>query len=395
MRPVADALPARRATLRAPFVVGLSLSSVQDTRRQSVRSLLHRVGLNTGNLLFIHVLRRVLDYPDLAHGETFDPAEVAERHDCIVVPAANWLQPRHNFSALAASIEATALPCVVIGIGAQAPHQGGIPRLQDGLVRLMKVASERSHSISTRGEYSAEVLRHHGIENISVTGCPSLLWKVTQPCRVAKPARAVERVVVNSSRGAPSEMILSSPQATHRMNRLLPRIALERGLDFVAQAELPDIYYALGRTDEDRHIEEIPNYLARLYGTQDLGRLNRFLLEHVKVFFNVESWLEYLRSQDFVFGSRLHGVIAALIAGTPATLVTHDARTAEMAKQAAIPSVAADDISQDIDWQRLYDACDIDGFNRRSSDYYASFATFFEAHGLRHRLVIDGTAHDL
>ncbi|MEJ7656418.1 MAG: hypothetical protein WKF33_05260 [Thermoleophilaceae bacterium] len=61
---------------------------------------------------------------------------------------------------------------------------------------------------------------------------------------------------------------------TNRLNVLLPRLALQRGLDFVAQAELPDIYYALGRQDEDTFATAFADYLARIYGTSDTRHLN-------------------------------------------------------------------------------------------------------------------------
>ena len=359
-----------------------------DASQHSFRTLRRQVG-NTGNLLFIHALRRVLHYDDLVHGLQFDPSELREQHDGIVVAAANWLSPRHNFDELASRIEATDLPCVVVGIGAQARSEAKIPELQPGVLRLMKVASERSHSISVRGDYSAEVLAHYGIDNVTVTGCPSLLWNLDGAHRVAKPPRQVTRVVLNSSRGAPDERLFTRQARrvqTSRLNVLLPRLALQRNLDFVAQTELPDIYHALGKQDEDRSAEKFPGYLARVYGTGDTRELDDFLSQHMKVFFDVEAWMRYLADQHFVFGTRLHGAIAALLAGTPAVLVTHDSRTAEMARQASIPSVRAETVTEDVDLQRVYDGCDVESFNRRAPAYYERFAQFFDANGLKHRL---------
>ena len=86
-----------------------------------------------------------------------------------------------------------------------------------------------------------------------------------------------------------------------------------------------------------------------------------------------------------MFGTRLHGAIAGLLAGTPAVLVTHDARTAEMARQASIPSVSAETVTEDADFQQVYDACDIETFNRNAPAYYRRFAKFFDASG-RHRI---------
>jgi len=173
---------------------------------------------------------------------------------------------------------------------------------------------------------------------------------------------------------------------TNRLNVLLPRLAFQRGLDFVAQAELPDIYYALGRPDEDTFATAFADYMARIYDTTDTRHLNDFLAHRMKVFVDVEAWLRYLTGQHLVFGTRLHGAIAGLLAGTPSVLVTHDTRTAEMARQARIPSVNAEAVTEDTDFQQVYDACDVEAFNRSTPAYYQRFAEFFDANGLRHRL---------
>ncbi|MEJ7656419.1 MAG: polysaccharide pyruvyl transferase family protein [Thermoleophilaceae bacterium] len=106
----------------------------------------------------------------------------------------------------------------------------------------------------------------------------------------------------------------------------------------------------------------------------------------MKVFLDVEAWLRYLTGQHLVFGTRLHGAIAGLLAGTPSVLVTHDTRTAEMTRQAGIPSVSAEAVTEDTDFQQVYDACDVETFNRNAPAYYQRFAEFFDANGLRHRL---------
>jgi len=154
----------------------------------------------------------------------------------------------------------------------------------------MKIASERSASISVRGEYSAEVLAHYGIDNVTSTGCPSLVWNLDASHRVAKPQRQVTRVALNCSRGRPDERLLTRRARrvqTSRLNVLLPRLAFQRDLDFVAQAELP--VHALGRQNEDTFATAFSDYLARIYGTTDTKHLNDFFAHRMKVFFDVEA----------------------------------------------------------------------------------------------------------
>ena len=55
------------------------------------------------------------------------------------------------------------------------------------------------------------------------------------------------------------------------------------------------------------------------------------LVTEDRIRFPVEAWtwLEYLRDFDFATGTRLHGNVAALLAGVPAVLLAHDSRTLE------------------------------------------------------------------
>ncbi len=110
------------------------------------------------------------------------------------------------------------------------------------VLRLMKIASEWSDYISVRGDYSAEVLAHYGIDNVTITGCPSLLSNLDASHRVAKPQRQVTRVALKCSGGRPEERLfrrcwrgrrLASGRArrvqTNRLNVPLPRLAFAAG----------------------------------------------------------------------------------------------------------------------------------------------------------------------
>jgi len=92
--------------------------------------------------------------------------------------------------------------------------------------------------------------------------------------------------------------------------------------------------------------------------------------------------------RDFVAGTRLHGVIAALLAGTPAVLLTHDSRTREMARQAGLPhrSVTEMQAQGGLDPRALLADADLDGFNARQPSYRADFADFFDANDVPHHL---------
>ena len=88
-----------------------------------------------------------------------------------------------------------------------------------------------------------------------------------------------------------------------------------------------------------------------LHGTYPMGKKGTMLrtgvpvsLKHplirqnrVRFFLDPKTWFAHLANYDFSFGTRIHGNIAALLAGTPALLLAHDSRTLELADYHEIP----------------------------------------------------------
>ncbi len=59
---------------------------------------------------------------------------------------------------------------------------------------------------------------------------------------------------------------------------------------------------------------------------------------HSVAYSDAAHWMEDLRTYDFVVGTRFHGAMLAIQAGTPAGCITHDSRTAELCETMRIPS---------------------------------------------------------
>lgn len=355
--------------------------------KMTVHQKMRLLGLNTGNMMFATALQKVLGPTEGcdwgATLEAFDPRAVAEKHDCIVIAAANWLQPRLDFGPLATKIEETGLPCFVIGIGAQAGSFNSAPELLDGTKRFLKVVSERSTEIAVRGPFTAEVLESHGITNVCVSGCPSLLMASHAP--ISKISTPIRKIAIAGSRGLPNERIFASKTATQLLSRRFSKMLLTDDVEFIAQAELPEIEIALSDARYDGIRPEWLDFIERYYEAP-IADVAPALAKKMKVFFNMDDWIDHLRTVDFVFGTRLHGTIVSLIAGTPALMIVHDSRTREMAEIMNIPAIAAKEIDGPIDYQSLYDSIDLDRFIRRLPEYVDRYISFFDCNGLKHNL---------
>lgn len=96
------------------------------------------------------------------------------------------------------------------------------------------------------------------------------------------------------------------------------------------------------------------------------------------------TWVDFLRNQEFVFGTRIHGSVAGILAGTPTFLLTHDSRTLELAEYHKIPHAGFKELAKDIDAADLYERADYSDFEAHVPEVLARYSSFLEKNGLRH-----------
>jgi hypothetical protein len=123
----------------------------------------------------------------------------------------------------------------------------------------------------------------------------------------------------------------------------------------------------------------IPNHVGH-----PLFRENR-----MRLFLDPKPWFDHLATRDFSFGSRIHGNIAALLAGTPAYVLAHDSRTLELVRYFEIPHRLLRDVDGDTDAADLYAEADYTAMREGHAARWGVFAGFLEHNGLRH-IGIDG-----
>ncbi|WLR92958.1 polysaccharide pyruvyl transferase family protein [Shinella zoogloeoides] len=357
---------------KKPYVAGIDGDAVVQ-KKIALQALLQDFGNNTGNIMFSESLYRNLD--NAVRGTFNFTADDVEDCDVIVLAAANWMNPYSDFGDLAAKIEACGLPCVIVGIGAQSGVDKRLPNIHPGTMRLIEYAGATSGLISTRGGFSSHVLNHHGIKNCLATGCPSLLLNGAKAMvREAPASLTTADIMVHSTRHLWN-------QADAFQGKLY-RWAMEDGCDILLQSELADMYYALGRTNNDEILSRAKVVLEAVYG-QPIEAVAEYLKTHGKVPFAMPQWESFLKAKKFCIGTRLHGTVAALLAGTPAVLVTHDSRTVETAEAMSIPTVSASQIGEHFHPSAYVNQAAIAAYLSGYERYRRNFMTFFHVNGLQ------------
>ncbi|QYU66838.1 polysaccharide pyruvyl transferase family protein [Leptolyngbya sp. 15MV] len=321
---------------------------------------LEATGANTGNMMIGYGLWHATEAAAKAFHPgfgTLPPERLHEQFDAIFIPASNFVSPSVDLTGQADYFARTRLPIFCFGLGSQI-LPGGDRRLRPGTERFLRLVSERSGAIGVRGSFTAEVLWGMGIRNLSVVGCPSLL--ALQPTALARLATArpsLDKVVLGFSNNVRGHAL--APEAMRVGENALFQRMLGENAFYVIQNEKPELILltAMERGDAKvaaAAIEATAQLFEVAAGRADV---RRFLETRLRVFFGVEDWLGCTRTTSAAIGTRFHGNIAALLAGTPALFLVHDMRTLELCELLRAPHLLLDRAwSADEIVERLLDA---------------------------------------
>ena len=317
---------------------------VHESYCRSSDHLFRKSGANTGNFAFVHALWSHLS----PHVEIFpweaSPEVLRERCDIIVMACANQLGPHSNLEQLAITFERAKLPILAIGLGAQAQGLGATVELTAGTRRWLDVvaahAPANAPNIGVRGEFSRQQVELNGQrDRAMVTGCPSnlinpdpsLANRIDERHRLGR----IERVAVPAG--------LHHWVKLAKIEQVLADIVEQTSGLYIAQSEVDMIRMA--RADWD-NMDDATFHLLRNYVRPGLSDddFRLWCKRHATCFIDAASWMESMRTFDFVAGPRFHGVMLAMQAGTPGGVIAHDSRTLEMCETMVIPVRMHDDM---------------------------------------------------
>jgi hypothetical protein len=225
---------------------------------------------------------------------------------------------------------------------------------------------DRAPSIGVRGELTAEYLSGLGFRDVEVIGCPSMFLHGDR-LDVTKRQPSLDRDARISINVSPYVKAMGPIVMSH-VDRYPNLTYIAQDLDTLGL--LTTGHQATSQASDD----PIPTHRAHP------------LFHRGQVRFYVEPWpwIDDLRSVEFSFGTRIHGNIAALLAGTPAYVFAHDSRTLELARYFEIPHRPMPEIPPEVDASELYEEADLSGLVTNHPRRFAVFAGYLTRHGLRH-----------
>ena len=342
--------------------------------------LYQAIGLNTGNFMFTNAVFRHIDGDLVRIGFSFSPEKINKDFDALVIPAANWINDRTDWTWFVDLLEKIEIPIITIGIGLQAESMDlGKVKVSESSMRLIRLLSSKSKWISCRGNFTREWLASIGIINVVTTGCPSIYMKFeTKDSHYADN----DSIILQGTRYWVSDDFINSDS----INRKIYSLAGKLNLPMVYQSEAEEIdYLVYSESGEDDHAKKRLAVLAKLYGFSQDVDMKQYLSNKGRVFFDVDQWSGYVKANIGVIGTRLHGAIVALNSNRPARLISHDSRTQEVAEFAGIPSLnesELDNVSEE-DMKKILNDTDMSGYAEKRKNSAVIYQQFLEDCGLR------------
>jgi len=339
------------------------------------------IGDNVGNLLFSSASYKLLQTSDTEievgsmKGGKAEAERINATSDHVVIPLANAF--RHSYAEaldrMSETIEALTVPVTVLGVGAQLRLDGKVERLEavkENVVRFVRAVLDKAPSIGVRGEFTAAYLRDLGFSDsdVQVIGCPSVFLR--------GPGLTIKKRV---------KELTPSSRISLNISPYVPGLGpiVERHT-----ARYPNLRYAA------QHRDALGMLLDRDHTSAEYRTDQSVLPTHhdhplvrdgrTSFFVDPEPWIRYLKGFDYSFGTRIHGNIAALLAGTPATVLAHDSRTLELVRFYDIPHRTITQVGPETDAAELYAEADFTAFNARHRERFDLFADFLGEHGLHH-----------
>ncbi|MGO4704324.1 polysaccharide pyruvyl transferase family protein [Microvirga sp. 2MCAF38] len=360
---------------------------IPDSDREATRDLFPKCGFNTGNFAFWGGIARHIANEKSFVPWSFNPDQVRANYDALVFPAANQINSNNDLGYFADLFERTQLPCVVVGLGAQADKVGDKVTISAGTRRWLSVIAERSLTLGVRGTYTAEVLGGLGIHNVEVVGCPSFFLNPS-----ATLGRELEKKL-----SAPSRSVAFCQGEFHNDQRAVERKvfdwASKRGAPYVCQAPEKVISLARGRLDElsDADIDAIRSYLSPDLSPEEFLQVAQ---ASFKTFFDIDAWLAHLKQFDLSVGARLHGNILAVQAGTPGIIIPHDSRTNELARTGRLPVLSTEQFLECADVEEVKRRAGFDGleFDTTRHELASKLARILRDSGLEIGAELSGLA---
>ena len=320
-----------------------SKGSIPNSHNLNAALFLNACGKNTGNLLFQYACTKLFEgvsLGNIGHGIPYRHDHVNGKHDFLVLPCANFINPRFDMSGLVNYLMKVTIPIIPIGLGAQCensyddfPDLDSMPKSIQELVGIFKLSSPK---IFVRGEFTKSILIKYGVDEgrISVIGCPSnFIGDETQMIAGFERCSKIDEEDINLL--VTGDEVWPKKPEKREVEKQLVALLLEKGGGYLVQSVEPLVRNIIN-TKSSKISDEFCKILKQI-GFKGLPYEPR---SYLRLYDSVNGWMFGIQDISFSTGLRLHGNMCSLQCGIPAVWIYHDSRTEELCKTMSLPSIS-------------------------------------------------------
>ena len=342
----------------------------------------NRLGSNVGNLVYAYSIYKTLmideetEFIPTKYKYRYSQEElekINEECECFIIPLADAVRSdfMKEMKGLTVLVKSLKIPCYIIGMGVRAPYEpeDGFSFSYDNIVKdFLTAVLEKSSIIGIRGSITADYLSRLGFKeesDFTVIGCPSTYMFGRDGISIRKTA------ISENSKICYNENVLSTDELSVFIRKSAKRF---KESYFIPQQvkELKILYAGVPYTDE------LPKgFPCKITDPVYLNGESLF-------FGNVPSWINFMKTVDFCFGSRLHGNIVSVLAGTPSILFPFDARARELAEYHKLTNIPYFSVNEDTDIMKLIESVDFNSAEKCQAENFDRFISFLNRNGIEH-----------
>jgi hypothetical protein len=321
-------------------LVATNLGTIQKPWLLDAKGLMAHSGNNLGNLAFWYAADLLIDAEKHCMPWSAKRSSLPADIKALVIPAANFINATVKLHDLARTVREFDLPCILIGIGAQAERENLPPKVDQSVIDFLNEVSARTPFIGLRGDYTKQMTDGFGISNTRVLGCPSIL--------INPDPNLGQKIEAKIKAGLPDGPYVFHASCVKESLRSVERefinlINSYPGSRYVVQRPV-ELIMAARREPMNKLELEYLEKCVKFFGFFGRGsRFEDFLRQQSFFPASIDGWINFLMQMRAGINTRIHGTLMGIAAGIPSLCVVHDSRTRELAKQLMVPALEIGD----------------------------------------------------
>ncbi len=345
------------------------------------------MGSNCGNFMYLHGIVRTLmtdssvEFRSTHYRYNYSADELKKLNneiDGFIIPLADAF--RDNFinelKGLTRIVKELNCPSYVIGVGVSASAEEkfaeGCFGFEEEAKDFCDAVLEKSGQIGIRGAETGrflELLGYKEGEHFRVIGCPSL-YTFGRHLKIRDTDKSPGcSCAVNMSHAFAGREFIMQAAKEFRAPVYVPQLV----------AELQTLYWGTSYKDYIAGLECDPNDPLFPSSLKDPF----YAEDRVRFFVNVNDWVDFMKTRDLVFGTRLHGNVAAVIAGAPSIIMAKDTRMRELAAFHGLTSVDVNELVNYRDIWELTGSVDFHSPEKKQEGNFDNYLDFLHVNGLK------------